>query len=273
MVGNWSADKDDYSTTAEADALYRAESWDNFTGIPHATPSNGDQTHFSWADEIYDWVIGLNYITKEVGDLTNYYLKTETYTKAEVDNNLSLQDECSEITNCVPDAWDANADIDANEISESKIDMDTSCGAGNHLYVDGDNFACEADDDTTYSAGANLSLDGTTFSLDATSVKSWLDTIYQAIGNYLTTSTEFGGEVSGTYDAIVLDDDALDDQYYDSESDLTGLLDDNYEPISAAHFDATTLNITCLDAECNWFTNASDSCMYWPSGGKDCGAA
>lgn len=60
---------------------------------------------------------------------------------------------------------------------------------------------------------------------------------------------------------------------YDSQANLTDLLDDNYEPISV-HFDAnTTLNITCLDNACDWYTNATDSCMYWPSGGKDCGAA
>lgn len=47
-----------------------------------------------------------------------------------------------------------------------------------------------------------------------------------------------------------------------------------FEPISS-HFDAsTTVNITCLDSpSCNWYMNATDSCMYWPSGGKDCGAA
>jgi hypothetical protein len=58
-IGNWSDDKGDYSTTSEAGDLYRAQSWDNFTGIPHATPSDGDVTHFSWADEIYDWAVGL----------------------------------------------------------------------------------------------------------------------------------------------------------------------------------------------------------------------
>jgi len=45
----------------ESDPVYTA--WDKFTGIPHATPSNGDITHFSYADEIYDWVIGLGYST------------------------------------------------------------------------------------------------------------------------------------------------------------------------------------------------------------------
>lgn len=43
--------------------------------------------------------------------------------------------------------------------------------------------------------------------------------------------------------------------------------------LSSVHFDAsTTANITCMNTACDWFTNATDSCMYWPSGGKDCGA-
>ena len=48
----------------------------------------------------------------------------------------------------------------------------------------------------------------------------------------LNTSTSFGGGVSGSFNSIVLGNDALDDQYYDSESDLTGLLNDNYIDVS-----------------------------------------
>jgi hypothetical protein len=89
---------------------------------------------------------------------------------------------------------------------------------------------------------------------------------------YIELGDTFGGEVSGTYGAIVLGHDALDDQYYDSEADLTALLDDNYEG-EGAHFDvSTTTNITCFNSACDWYTNATDSCMYWPSGGRDCGA-
>jgi len=50
---------------------------------------------------------------------------------------------------------------------------------------------------------------------------------------YIELGDSFGGEVSGTYGAIVLGHDALDDQYYDSEADLTGLLDNNYQPLEA----------------------------------------
>ena len=66
----------------------------------------------------------------------------------------------------------------------------------------------------------------------------------------------------------------LHSKYQDVDFLLIGSgLDDNYEG-AAAHFDvAGTVNITCLDSACNWYSNATDSCMYWPSGGKDCGAA
>ena len=83
-------------------------------------------------------------------------------TQAECD----AQDACSEITNCVPNAWDADGDISANEISESKINFSTACAAGNHLYVSGGNLACEADDDTTYTADDGLEITGTEFDID-----------------------------------------------------------------------------------------------------------
>ena len=73
---------------ALTNTLYRDAEWNNLTGIPHATPSDGDITHFSLADEIYDWVVGLNYITNAVNNLVNYFTKTETVNM--IDGNRSL---------------------------------------------------------------------------------------------------------------------------------------------------------------------------------------
>jgi len=42
-----------------ADETFRFQNWDNFTGIPTATPSDGDTTHLSTADQIYDIIISL----------------------------------------------------------------------------------------------------------------------------------------------------------------------------------------------------------------------
>lgn len=38
-------------------------------------------------------------------------------------------------------------DFAADALSESYIDFDTVCGTGNHLYISGNDLACEADDD------------------------------------------------------------------------------------------------------------------------------
>ncbi|MHA1347762.1 MAG: hypothetical protein ACTSO3_15285, partial [Candidatus Heimdallarchaeaceae archaeon] len=92
------------------------------------------------------------------------------------------------------DWWDADGDISTNEISESKIDFDTACAAGNHYYLNGDNLACEADDDTTYDTGdQNLTLIGTSFFLNST----WIDA-----------------------------------RFYNTEAELTALLDDDYVDVS-----------------------------------------
>jgi len=70
--------------------LYRLDSWDNITGIPHATPSDGDTTHFSLADEIYDWVIGLAYtsISDIVLSIGNWSADKGDYSTTAEANNL-----------------------------------------------------------------------------------------------------------------------------------------------------------------------------------------
>ena len=69
LIINWSGDY----ITEETDPIFTA--WDNITGIPHATPSDGDTTHFSLADEIYDWVISLGYLTS-ISNIFNQDLNT-----------------------------------------------------------------------------------------------------------------------------------------------------------------------------------------------------
>jgi len=95
--------------TGLLDDNYRAESWDNITGIPTATPSDGDTTHLSTADQIYDYIDGLNYVAN---------------------------------------AWDADADIDADEISESKINFVTACAAGDYYRLTGNDLECTTPTDT-----------------------------------------------------------------------------------------------------------------------------
>lgn len=139
-----------------------SDDWDAIGDVPVATPSDGDTTHLSTADGIYDWVIGLSYVADEADPLwvANISLFTPTSGLVGALGNWSA-DKSS--------YWDTSTDIDTvigdDEITEGKISFGTTCAAGNHLYVSGNDLACEADDDTTYSAGNGLSLSTTTFSV------------------------------------------------------------------------------------------------------------
>ena len=86
------------------------------------------------------------------------------------------------------DWWDADADLTADEISEANINFATSCGAGNHIYIDGNDLACEVDA-TGGNSSFNQSLTDTLYwKSDGTSTASgnW------DIGSYnLTTNTIF----------------------------------------------------------------------------------
>ena len=131
---------------------YRDDDWDNFTGIPTATPSNGDTTHLSTADHIYDWVISLGYLTSMTNIFDQWLNTTSAVTFATVDTGQG-----------------------ANELYDMNQNVQT------------------------------------------------------------TDSPTFAG-------------------------------------VTVKHFKIDTVNITCLNSGCNWYSNATDSCMYWPSGGRDCGS-
>jgi len=108
------------------------------------------------------------------------------------------------------------------------------------------------DTDTTYSAGNGISLATTTFSV---------------AGN--TALTQDADGLSVTADGI--GDTQLE---FDTGQELTTASDVAFNQLNVSdHFKINSVNITCFNSECTWFTNATDSCMYWASGGKDCGAA
>ncbi|MCK4650072.1 hypothetical protein KAT36_02465 [Candidatus Pacearchaeota archaeon] len=153
-------------TLTETDPIFTA--WDNITGIPHATPSNGDITHLSLADEIYDFVIGLGYtsIANVVSSIGNWSADKSDYWNASLDLDTV---------------------IDADEIDESKLGLTTTCGAGNHLYINGNDFACETDDDTTYAAGNGITLTGTQFNVTADGVGD--SQLEYNTGQHLTTTS------------------------------------------------------------------------------------
>ena len=137
-----------------------------------------------------------------------------------------------------------------------------------------------ADDDTTYTAGANLSLVGTIFSLNATSTLNWLNTIFESLlvneaGLYAALSdvTEFI-ETNDAATLTTLDTGQGANELYEMDQNVSVASSVAFTQFNASdHFKINSVNITCFDSACAWFMNATDSCTYWPSGGKDCGAA
>jgi len=74
------------------------------------------------------------------------------YTETDTAHN-----ECSEIANCVDDAWDADGDIAADEISESKIAFSTACAAGDYYRLTGNDLECTTPTDTnTWNTSAEM---------------------------------------------------------------------------------------------------------------------
>jgi len=147
-----------------------------------ATPSDGDTTHLSTADQIYDWVIGLGYTAgwDSLDDmvLTEAYIYVGNSSNEPMgvavsgDATLTADGTLTLDADIMRDAeietwgyWNESSDLANDELAEAKINFDTVCAAGNHLYVDGDNLGCEADDNTEYTADAPLNLTGTVFGL------------------------------------------------------------------------------------------------------------
>jgi len=163
----------------DTDTTYTAGSNLSLVGTEFSLDATGVR---NWLDNVY---VQISNIVSLVGnwsaDKDNYY------TKSEIDSQGYITSESDPL-------WTGNSTLVVYTSDTTNWDKDTS------------------DDLTSLTAGSNITISGTgnsrTIAVDTTSLKTWLDTIYQAIGNYLTTSTSFGGDVSGTYDNLQVADDS-----------------------------------------------------------------
>ena len=171
-----------------------------------ATPANGDTTHLSTGDEIYDWVIGLGYTagwdTLDDMVLTDTYIYVGNATNdphgvvvsgdATLSNDGTLTLDADIMRDAelgTYDYWNESSDVDDDEITEAKIAFSTACAAGNHYFLNGNDLDCEADDDTTYTANSPLNLTGTVFDL----IDCADNEIYKMAGTTWTCEADGGG--------------------------------------------------------------------------------
>ena len=100
------------------EGTWRLQSWDNFTGIPTATPSNGDTTHLSTANQIYDWVISLFATTTYVDSLGNW-------------------------SNDKSDYWDTSGDLNTDVNINTTKNVTASYIIGDYLVIENPATSCE----------------------------------------------------------------------------------------------------------------------------------
>lgn len=148
-----------------------------------------------------------SWITNAVSDLQNYYSKTvinslvtgnrtesEAALRTDIESNRSyLEDLKLNITDQRFNETDEIAAINTSQnIDNLGAVLNSELPLENQTIVNWQNITerpsglDDGDDDTTYTAGANISLIGGAFSVNGTSLKIWLDTLYEVVGSYLT---------------------------------------------------------------------------------------
>jgi len=143
------------------------------------------------------------------------------------DTDLPLENQtlvsCSNISGSVSDLCTVTSGSGTPDGNVSSIcsDNEVLLGQDTTLCTSLNDTIDDRDSDTTYTNSTGLSLVGTTFSV----ILSYFQ------GLFIELTDSFGGEVSGTYDAIVLDHDALDDQYVE----LTDLPLENQTLVSCSN--------------------------------------
>ena len=91
----------------------------------------------------------------------------------------------------------------------SNVYFDTGFGAAD---------ICDGND-AAGAGGSQWALPASEWLFNNSNTIDWNETKGNA--TYIELGDSFGGEVSGTYDNLILGNDALDDQYFDSDADIT----------------------------------------------------
>lgn len=148
-------------------------------------------------------------------------------------------DTAAEINAATTDADFLTAEVDGSTTNEIEV-VDETFNATN--FNGGTASAVSQDDFYDLWHGIDTDDDGDIDAMDATvwATKQAADADLTDLADGSLTASKVAGVADADYGEVVvssgawaLENDALDDQYYDSEADLTGLLDNNYQPLEA----------------------------------------
>jgi len=150
-----------------------------------------------------------------------------------------------------------------------------ACGAGEYVSQIGDTITCSTPTGTTYSAGNGISLAGTTFSVAAgtalTQDAAGLSVSSNAIGDsQLTFDTGQALTSTSAVTFATVDTGQGANELYDMDQNVLTTSSPTFGGITVDQFSITTVNITCLNAACTFYANATDGCIQFPSGGAIC---
>lgn len=136
---------------------------------------------------------------------------------------------------------------------------DNGCIEGQVIKRGPSGWICGQDKDTTYTAGSGLTLEGTQFSANVSAIKAWaqeacydnpteLQTALsgwdQDASDDLTIATDFAGDVSGKYNALLLKQGAVKATHLDPGLKFASVRSDS--PIPGNSFDLTPSNTTLV---------------------------
>jgi len=223
---------------------------DNGTGVCEADDSgtgltNNSDVSFRELKATYYYNVTIN--KSQVRDFGTYFGSLANFTDNVTNSKICIYESYNNKINCnYTDQTNAYADAWINTTIDLKI---ATANSSIKDYADNTFMTSYAD------AWINTTID--------LKVKSANSSLLGYVNKtFLNTTTAFGGEVSGTYGSITIGNDVLDDQYYDSEADLTGLLYDNYVnktgDTMTGNLAMGDYNVTGLD--CITFTNGAKIC-------------
>lgn len=140
-----------YNVTYHGLIATDAADWDEFGDLPVTTPADGETTKLSTADQIYDWVTGLGYITDTFN--ATYDAKPDNTYNSTYDAKPDSDTQCDDIACTLDD--DTLALTDLSYTGLLNFGNLTTCSDNQIMKMNGASWGCEADATGAGGGGGN----------------------------------------------------------------------------------------------------------------------